>query len=285
MKSKLLIQYVLDEGGDLVGIANGEEVQHYDPWRPATGILPQAKSIIVFALKNGDGALDSPNIRLAIHDTLVVYNELNRIGYRLSRYLESKGYEGIAIPAFNPIEMTAESKGMVGDLSLRHAAVSAGMGFIGRNNLLITPQYGPRVRLGAVVTNAKLDATKGNIKDRCGSCNICMENCPAKAISGKTVDIRRCARFVGGPAGLGAMINFVTELTDKSKEEMKRMIRSPDIWNFYQALQLGIYFGCNSCMASCPLGKSRDKKGKGWDYTEGKKGRLYKYWRASKQEA
>lgn len=259
IENREVLQFTLQEGADLVGIVNVKGLKHCNPWRPPTNIVPEAKSIVVFALKHSDAALDSDIMRLNINDTLVIYHELSRIGYRISRFLEKRGFRATAVPPFSPIEMSEETRGLVGDFSLRHAADSAGLGYIGRNNLLVTPEFGPRVRLAAVITDGDLEPRSRSIELNCGTCAICIEKCPAKAISQEGVDIRLCTKMVGGEAGLGSMIRFLIELTDKSKEEMKKIIRSPLVWNYYQALQVGVYYGCDVCMRSCPQRKKEVK--------------------------
>jgi len=259
-KSNDILNFTLREGADLVGIVRVENLMKCHPWRPPDRLLSEAKSVIVFALRHTYGGLDTPVMRIAISEAQTIYNELNRIGYHLCRFLEGNGFLGLTIHPFSPLEITAETKGLVGDFSLRHAAASAGLGFIGRNNLLITREFGPRVRLAAVITDATLEASTRHIESKCGSCTVCIENCPGKAISMEGIDLRLCAKVVGGPAGLNALIRFLSGLVDKPKEELKKIIRSPELWNFHQALSNGISFDCHSCMTICPLGRKNAQR-------------------------
>ena len=249
--------FALREGADLVGMVSVENLMKPHPWRPPQGVMPEARSVILFALKHSDGSLESPIMRNTLMDMITIYHELCRIGYRLTRFLEKNGFRGVWIHPAYPVEWSLETRGLVGDFSLRHAAVSAGMGFIGRNNLLVTPQFGPRVRLGAVLTNAGLESSAKKMERNCGDCRVCIDQCPGKAISPDGVDLRRCSPFVAGPASLGSMIKFFTELLDQPKEEAKKMIKSPQFLNFHQALQIGSSVDCITCMSSCPLGKGK----------------------------
>ena len=73
-----------------------------------------------------------------------------------------------------------------GGLYLKDAAVMAGLGCIGRNNLLITPQFGPRVRLRAVILSAALPPTGPSTFDPCKECDApCLAHCPQKAFAEK----------------------------------------------------------------------------------------------------
>ncbi|MBN1226489.1 MAG: epoxyqueuosine reductase [Deltaproteobacteria bacterium] len=252
-----ILSFSLKEGADLAGIAKIEDLIEACPRRSPQRILPEAKSIIVFALRHSYGGLDTPVMRISISETQTIYDELKRIGYRLCRFLEERGFVGLTIPPFHPLEINAETKGLVGDLSLRHAAVSAGLGFIGRNNLLITPEFGPRVRLAAVITDAVLETSIQRVESKCGTCTACIEKCPAQALSlEKGFDLGRCVKVVGGSAGLYALTRFLLGLVEKPKAELKKSIQSPDIWGFHQALSAGISFDCQVCMTSCPLGKN-----------------------------
>lgn len=65
------------------------------------------------------------------------------------------------------------------------AATRAGLGWIGKSAVLVTPQYGPRVRLGTVFTDMPLDVGTPVIEARCGDCRVCLLACPAGAIKGQ----------------------------------------------------------------------------------------------------
>lgn len=72
---------------------------------------------------------------------------------------------------------------LTGLLSLKHIAAQAGLGVLGYNSLLITPQYGPRVRLVAIVTDAEMRPDSPLNKNFCENCpNPCISLCPAKAL-------------------------------------------------------------------------------------------------------
>ena len=72
-------------------------------------------------------------------------------------------------------------------------AIDAGLGWRGRNSLLITPEYGSYVMLGEVVTDALFDRYDTPLEGRgCGSCHRCVEQCPNSAIREQHIDTRRC---------------------------------------------------------------------------------------------
>lgn len=73
----------------------------------------------------------------------------------------------------------------IGEFSNKFAAVRSGLGWIGKNTLLITPEYGPHVRLSTIFVNIELPITKKSREFKgCGDCTICKDICPKKCIKG-----------------------------------------------------------------------------------------------------
>lgn len=73
--------------------------------------------------------------------------------------------------------------------SSKYAAVNAGLGWIGKNDVLITEKYGPRVRLSAVLVDYPFETGRKITESRCASCNRCVDICPHKALKGLNWDI------------------------------------------------------------------------------------------------
>lgn len=85
-----------------------------------------------------------------------------------------------------------------GGIFLKDAAVLAGLGVIGGNNLLITPEYGPRIRLRALCLDAKLASTGPMDFSPCDSCDIrCREACPQKAFTHGSYGRDLCMKQMG----------------------------------------------------------------------------------------
>ncbi|WP_432663906.1 epoxyqueuosine reductase [Wukongibacter baidiensis] len=68
----------------------------------------------------------------------------------------------------------------------RTAATRAGLGWIGKNACLITDEFGPRVRLGTILTNMEVSYDEPVESSKCGDCNRCVKACPALALRGGT---------------------------------------------------------------------------------------------------
>jgi len=84
-----------------------------------------------------------------------------------------------------PASKTIDEEKFIGSFSHKMATHLAGLGWIGKNCLLITPQNGPRVRWATILTNAPLQTTGESREDQCGSCVQCVEICPVKAFTGQ----------------------------------------------------------------------------------------------------
>lgn len=108
-------------------------------------------------------------------------NGLNRIITSGAEYLRQRGC------AAEPVTTDAAVKTGPYDTRLPHktAAVRAGLGWIGKSCLLVTPQFGSAVRISTLLTDAPLECG-AQCDPRCGMCSVCVQACPAGALSGKT---------------------------------------------------------------------------------------------------
>lgn len=124
------------------------------------------------------------------------YYKLNVAANKIKSFLNERGYNAQAGPALG------------GEVNYPLLAQKAGMGFIGKHGMLITPDFGPSLRLAAVYTDIEnLPMTNQNkhlwINEFCDSCNKCVRKCPAKAIYQDTkifddgtkqcIDYKKCA--------------------------------------------------------------------------------------------
>jgi epoxyqueuosine reductase QueG len=111
----------------------------------------------------------------------LVNQRLDHIASPLAGLIQRTGYRALPIPA----SQTLDDERLCGLFSHKMAAHLAGLGWIGRSCMLITPQAGPRVRWATVLTDAPLQATGGPMEQRCGTCQECVEICPVQAYTGE----------------------------------------------------------------------------------------------------
>jgi epoxyqueuosine reductase QueG len=176
----------LKSGLDLIGVCAVDSLptlDMLDHQKNIKHVMPSAKSVIVGASRMLPAAVESSsrNIRFSHYSTMALYQELGRISYRLCKILDEKGFRALPVPTFLPIDMH-NNYGIIADVSLRHAAVEAGLGTLGTNRLLLTNEYGPRVRLMAMITDAPLETNGKSDASYCDGCELCVEYCPAGAM-------------------------------------------------------------------------------------------------------
>ena len=199
-------RFAQEEGADLVGIASAASLSEATPGSRPKDLFNLANSVIVVAKRIPFAAATPyPSIGAMEFGEYIPEHFLNEFCYRLALWLEDRGCLSSATPAGRDItRFQVEEDGdnpkvfLQGSFDLRLAAVKAGLGEIGANNCLITPRYGSRVRLGAVLTEAALepDPPKPYMRTPafCVECGFrCVKACPAGALSGDgAVDHYRC---------------------------------------------------------------------------------------------
>lgn len=125
----------------------------------------------------------------------------------------------------------------------RYIATQCGVGFVGKNNTIITEKYGSYVFLGEIITNLYMQEDKP-LKSRCGECDICQKVCPTGAIMGNNIP-NKC-------------LSYITQKKDIEDE-------------WFSKLQ-GRIFGCDTCQRGCPYNKevsfSSIEKFKPYDFME-----------------
>lgn len=151
-------------GADLIGIAPVGRFKNAPLKMSPKGLLPEAESVIVVAIHLLDASVElsgEPTPQdMRSYNFLggVVSSRLDDISFLLARFLEDKGFKVLPISTSNIWRYHAYKNLKIDfapDLNHRFAAAAAGLGEIGWSGLLLTPEFGPRVRLVSVVTELK----------------------------------------------------------------------------------------------------------------------------------
>ncbi|MEM2890531.1 MAG: 4Fe-4S double cluster binding domain-containing protein [Candidatus Hadarchaeum sp.] len=219
-------------GADLVGFGPAEAMDEAPAGHRARDFLPSAKTIISTAARINYSAVDGLPLtrREYINANDSTRALLNGAICGISRYLEEEGYSAI------PFLQGTDHKVLMGDLSLKHAAVVAGLGEFGLNNLLLTPRFGPRVLLGAVVTDALIAPDPPLKEQLCDLCGACLNVCPVGAIKGT----REYDRSKGGTVDKHGGLHDLHEVLE------------PDYG----------HHSCGLCVKACHVGKvEKSQKG------------------------
>jgi len=161
-------------------------------------IYPETKTVIVIGLPVSLPIVETaPSIYyMELYKT--VNSMLDIKACEIANFLNEKGHSSIYVPrdGYGDIKILIEKP--FAFFSHKHAAFLAGLGSFGHNNVLLTPEFGPRVRFTSIFTSAKITPDPIKIKDICIHCLLCVKNCPVGAIpkTGKfppPLDKKRCA--------------------------------------------------------------------------------------------
>lgn len=134
---------------------------------------------IVDQLPNRSNRAVAVNYRLHTYD--IVNQRLDLAASLVSGWLQKKGCRALPIPASQRVD----DDRICAAFSHKLGAHLAGLGWIGKSCLLVTPQHGPRVRFTSILTDAPLAPTGVPMEEQCGDCAECVEICPQQAFSGR----------------------------------------------------------------------------------------------------
>lgn len=204
--------------GQMSYMAETAEV-HADPTHAA--MMPSARSVIVLAM---------PYAR----SRALAFAEPGRI----ARYAQGRDYHGLLYDRTRAIKRQLRAAGATARATVdtmpaleRAWAARAGIGFVGKNGLVIVPGVGSHVLLSLVLTSAELVIDEP-IKDRCGECRLCLDACPTQAFLGpRQLDARRC-------------ISYLTIEHEGAIPDELRAGIGP--W----------LFGCDACQDVCPYNRT-----------------------------
>jgi len=176
---------------DAVGIVSLADHKGASLEEITTRLLPEARSVVVVAMEiypeilqlhrpgrtMGEASLNEMLPRHADY----LNGRLNRAAYDVVRTSRRNSLKALPLPAAG---CPTDGRFLEAVVSYKHIAQIAGLGYIGRSSLLITPEFGPRVRFACCLTEAELVPTNGKVKDtECLSCSICIDNCPSGALT------------------------------------------------------------------------------------------------------
>ena len=252
-------------GADLVNISSCEGYEKALPGCKPEDLVKDARSVVVFARRMPFGnATPRPSVGYLEFGYYGHEAWINKLSYRLALWLEDMGHMALPTPAGRDIpSLRILSEGaepevfMQGSFDLRLAAVNAGMGEIGVNNNLITAEYGSRLRLGAIITTAPLEADPpkqyGVVPDFCVECGYkCIKPCPAHALPGDgAVDHYKC------------MVMYPRKVSpEKAVDVFKKRYGYPELQlaGRMMAFTENAPHICATCITLCPMDEARRVK-------------------------
>lgn len=192
-------------GADLCGIASLDRFAGAPEGFHPLDVFPPCKSVISFACRFPVAALSSPTPVVYTRVRNSISEKIDSIALNACIALEERGVQAVPIPAVEsvPDPATGRKRSIV---SLKHAAQAAGLGTIGRHSLLMTPQFGSMVWLGAVLCDADLEPDP-LLQPVCTGCNLCVNACPVNALAQPEVNQAACyAHAFGEDPKLGRWV-------------------------------------------------------------------------------
>ncbi len=228
-----LAQYAIELGADLFGVADLTLARDFVLAQGGEHIAAYPRAIS-FAIRLVDGIVNElfrHEDPVAIHTYRGLYNTVNRnldrISLMIAKRIQEAGFQ--AYPIFN---IVINPRRLMGSISHKLAAHLAGLGWIGKSCLLITPDYGPRIRWGTVLTNAPLTSTSSDLISRqCGDCQECVDICPPGAFTGVPFNPSE-------PRDVRFRAHLCKQYTDRRQESLGEGI-------------------CGLCVYICPYGRKQ----------------------------
>jgi len=211
-------------GADIYGVASAEAFKEFPKMPHPSRFIPDAQSVIVIGMAMSPvlwATVAKPSLaevskhasdyvgrsekevgrppagaeRYFINEEqAMLTNEVVKIAYKISWKLHREGYKSFY---FAPFKQDARFR--TAAFYFTPAMHLAGMGQMGLNCSILTPEYGPRIWVTTVITNKELPAGQPiglNIYEGCDSCKECVKRCPSKSLDGKGwKNVFRCASY------------------------------------------------------------------------------------------
>jgi len=179
-----LRNFVLEQGFSLFGVADITDIrEEFLLDKSLKSQFPSAISLGKRLLGSVlEDILDRPTA-LYFHHYRQVNYFMDRAAFLISTYIQELGFRALPIPASQIVDW----KNQRAHVSHKKVGYLAGLGWMGRSNLLVNPEFGARFRLVSVLTDMPLEADKPLNRD-CGKCRKCLEPCPAQAIKEQKED-------------------------------------------------------------------------------------------------
>lgn len=227
--------FASSNGADLIGFAAVSSWPGFAEIPPdfwPTALWDKTRSVIVLGMQMPLPIVDTTpsNTHLEAYETC--NRELDGLAFNLTRYLNHKGHASIFLPrdGYRSLKQLLEKP--YAAFSHTFAAKYAGIGTVSRSHNLLTPEFGPRVRLVSVFTAAEIEPDKVLEEDLCINCRLCAKCCPAGALKADT-------ETSGGYYSMD----------------------TPACVSWHQALTKRRAYPCGICTKVCPVGKDRELYG------------------------
>jgi len=190
---KKITDFLMENGAGDVGFCNiSKDSNPFGMTSAVSFLIPLSEAIV--------NTIEDTPTHTYFHHYRTVNAHIDSVSLKTGFFLEKEGYFYVPVPASQSVG------GTFGIFSHKYSASLSGLGAVGKSGLFISEKYGPRVRLGTVLTNCDFKAENAKPVCPCGDCRICANSCPAQAISGeswgegedrsKIIDAKACSDYM-----------------------------------------------------------------------------------------
>lgn len=162
MNADPLKQFLKSEGATLVGV----------------GDVTEALSKEIVHLSRGVAIAVNRSLTRETVDLLI------RLQALAEGWLKANGYRSLSIPPDSDRKMGKMISKLYKLFCHKTAATCSGLGWIGKNGLIINERYGSKMTWATVLTDAPLGADRPYVASQCGECDLCVKHCPSGAVKG-----------------------------------------------------------------------------------------------------
>lgn len=256
-------------GADLVGIADGQNFEKHvppgSPKKPSEMTDQDGARVIVLAKRymSGTSRITRWDERHKHYNDELTIDLIEEAALRLVYWLEDRGASAMVIPRSVENPLGDRTDGVSpSNFSLEHAAVEAGLGTLGLNLQLLTPEFGPRVLLTAVLCNVdcEADAPLTSVLCHGPECGRCLSTCPGDAVGHWSRDWSACDPY-RAPHGFEKLTDqMVKVLEEPDPDNMLGLIKSEESFHVWMSILrgAGVTTGCRRCQDVCPVGGDYD---------------------------
>ncbi len=219
MKEKIE-KFLVENGAGEVGFCKIQKENVFGLKYAISFSIPLSSAIV-------DG-IDGEPTHTYFHHYRTVNALIDNLALKAGLILGGNGYKYVPIPASQSVN------GMQGVFSHKYAATLSGLGSIGKSGLFLSKKYGPRVRLGTILTDYEFEIENVFEESPCGDCRACVSACPAMAITGelwqagdareKIIDAKACSDYMKKNfqhIGRGVVCGICMKVCPKGKDSKK----------------------------------------------------------------
>ena len=272
LKQDLLVR-ALELGADAVRIARVKDYEEVVPTNAKPSYLADGmKSIIIFHKHLLTGAVVMKDVTTQSVNSHLSLDMAEEVGFELAEWLEERGYLGVPVsPEYADLNIKSTGAGL---LDLKWTGEFSGLGHVGLNLNFLSPEYGSRVYLCALLTDAEMEPDRPLEQALCPGlrCGRCAVVCPPKAIpleaksddsvnEYRNLDQPRCSS-AAMRIGISSLFNVTKKLKAARKPLDVDAVLNNRYWLDYWIAtnsKRGAFAACFECMYVCPVG-SKDVK-------------------------